>query len=198
MRIFTFGCFSWKITFSLLIAFLVSKIAKRSEMSQIFLSCEANLHEKASSSFCLHRQSVKTWVGKSFSWQVGERKDRKTPLGRGYNLAITRVKSEKRDTWALTYPETNFLWWGFVIWLFLAKKKRKKEKKALFRFMHQTGFEPTTSKKWQNRMSKLPPLSFPRQGTCPSFSSLGGNRGKYIFKVQLIFIAKNFLIWEGP
>ena len=29
-------------------------------MSQIFLSCEANLHEKASSSFCLHRQSVKT------------------------------------------------------------------------------------------------------------------------------------------
>ena len=109
MRKFTFGCFSWKITFSLLIAFLVSKIAKRSEMSQIFLSCEANLHEKASSSFCLHRQSVKTWVGKSFSWQVGERKDRKTPLGRGYNLAITRVKSEKRDTWALTYPETNFV-----------------------------------------------------------------------------------------
>jgi hypothetical protein len=83
---------------------------------------------------------------------------------------------------------------GFCYLAFPCEEKRKKEKKALFRFMHQTGFEPTTSKKWQNRTSKLPPLSFPRQGTCPSFSSLGGNRGKYIFKVLLIFIAKNFLI----
>jgi len=172
MRKFTFGCFSWKITFSLLIAFLVSKIAKRSEMSQIFLSCEANLHEKASSSFCLHRQSVKTWVGKSFSWQVGEKKERKPPLGGGYNLASTRVKSEKRDTWALTHPKRNYWRWGFLIWLFLAKKKRKKGKKALFRFMHQTGFEPTTIKKMAKPDVKVASALVPTAGDLSQFQQL--------------------------
>ena len=105
MRKFTFDCFSWKFAFSLLKAFSVSKIAKRSEMSRIFLSGEANLPKKASSSFCLHRQSGKTWADKSFSWHVGEKKERKTRLGGGYNLAIAREKKEKRNTWALTHPE---------------------------------------------------------------------------------------------
>ena len=110
MRKFTFDCFSWKFAFSLLKAFSVSKIAKRSEMSRIFLSGEANLPKKASSSFCLHRQSGKTWADKSFSWHVGEKKERKTRLGGGYNLAIAREKKEKRNTWALTHPERNY-WW---------------------------------------------------------------------------------------
>ena len=146
MRKFTFDCFSWKFAFSLLKAFSVSKIAKRSEMSRIFLSGEANLPKKASSSFCSHRQSGKTWADKSFSWHVGEKKECKTRLGGGYNLAITRVKTEKRDTWALTYPETNFLWWGLLSGFSLRRKKEKKKKKHFFVSCTRPGLNPRHQK----------------------------------------------------
>ena len=62
--------------------------------------------------------------------------------------------------------------------------------------MPQAGFEPTTTQKMAKPDVKAASALVPTSGTCPSFSSLGGNRGKYIFKVQLIFIAKNFLIEE--
>ena len=63
--------------------------------------------------------------------------------------------------------------------------------------MHQTGFEPTTIQKMAKPGVKGASALVPTSGTCPSFSSLGGTRGKYIFKVKLIFIAKDFLILEG-
>jgi len=42
---------------------------------------------------------------------------------------------------------------GFCYLVFPCEEKKKKEKeKKLFRFMHQTGFEPTTKKNMANRM----------------------------------------------
>ena len=53
---------------------------------------------------------------------------------------------------ALEHPWGNYGRLCVVIWPFLAKKKKKKEKIALFRFMAPPGFEPTTTKKWQKRL----------------------------------------------
>jgi hypothetical protein len=47
----------------------------------------------------------------------------------------------------------------------LRRKEKEKEKTALFfLFCASPGSNPRPSKKWQNRMSKLPPPSFPRLG----------------------------------
>ena len=71
-----------------------------------------------------------------------------------------------------------------VLWPLFAKKDKKKEKRALFHFLHHLGFEPKTAKKWQNRMSNFASTLVPSSGTCPGFTGLGGNRGKYIYELH--------------
>ena len=63
--------------------------------------------------------------------------------------------------------------------------------------MPQAGLEPKTIEKMAKPDVKVASALVPSSGTSPGFTGLGGNRGKYIFKVQLIFIAKHFLISEG-
>ena len=63
--------------------------------------------------------------------------------------------------------------------------------------MPQAGLEPKTIEKMAKPDVKVASALVPTSRTCPGFSSLGGTRGKYIFKVKLIFIAKDFLILEG-
>ena len=173
------------------------KIAKRSEMSRIFLSGESNLHKKTSISFCFHRQRGKTWAVKSFLWQLDEKKERKTPWGAGIILRPRGGKKKKEiPEPSHTLKGTNYsgvLLSGFS----LRRNKRKKKKEHFFVSCSRPGLNPRPSKKWQNRLSFFASTLVPSSGTSPGFTGLGGNRVKYIFKVELIFIAKNFLIWEG-
>ena len=167
-------------------------------MNRIFSWCEDKLHKKAPISFCLLHHGGKTWAEKVFSEQVGEKNVLKSPLGRGYNLTIEREPREKRDIRALEHPWANSWRFCMAIWLlFCGQIKEKKKKTALFHFCYTRGLNPRPLKKWQNRMSFFASTLVPSSGTSPGFTGLGGNRGKYIFKVQLIFIAKHFLISEG-
>ena len=79
---------------------------------------------------------------------------------------------------------------------YLRRNKRKSKKNSTFSFLLQPGFEPTTFKKWQKRLFRDTPSLVPRSGASPGLRRLSRGRGKCIFKVQLIFIAKNFLIKE--
>ena len=86
---------------------------------------------------------------------------------------------------------------GFFNLAFPCEEKKEKRKKHTFSFHAQAGFEPTTIQKMAKPDVKAASALVPTFGVCHSFSSLGGNRGKYIFKIQLIYIAKIFLIQEG-
>jgi len=87
----------------------------------------------------------------------------------------------------------GFLWPSNI---YLQRNKRKKKKTALFHFCSSRGSNPRPTKKWQKRLFRDPPSLVPRSGASPGLRRLSRGRGKYIFKVQLIFIAKNFLIKE--
>jgi hypothetical protein len=47
-------------------------------------------------------------------------------------------------------------------------------------------------------MSNFASTLVPSSGTGPGLTGLGGNRGKYIYELHLIFIANNFLIYGMP
>jgi len=86
----------------------------------------------------------------------------------------------------------GFLWPSDI---YLQRNKRKKKKTALFHFFCSSrGSNPRPTKKWQKRLFRDPPSLVPRSGASPGLRRLSRGRGKYIFKVQLIFIAENFLI----
>jgi hypothetical protein len=89
----------------------------------------------------------------------------------------------------------GFLWPSDI---YLQRNKRKKKKTALFHFCSSRGSNPRPTKKWQKRLFRDPPSLVPRSGASPGLRRLSRGRGKYIFKVQLIFIAENFLISDPP
>jgi hypothetical protein len=78
------------------------------------------------------------------------------------------------------------------------KKNKKIKKQYFFIFLLQPGIEPTTNKKMEKAaVSRCAFPRPPRSGASPGLRRLSRGRGKiYIFKVQSIFIAKNFLIKE--
>ena len=80
--------------------------------------------------------------------------------------------------------------------------RRKKEKKnSTFSLFAPPGVWTQNHqkiKKWQNRMSNFASNLVPSSETCPGFTGLGGNRGKCIYELQWIFIAKIFLIYGMP
>jgi hypothetical protein len=71
---------------------------------------------------------------------------------------------------------------GFCYLALIREEKNENLKNSTFSLLRQTGFEPTTNKKWQNRMSNFASALVPSSGTCPGFIGLGGNRGKYIYE----------------
>jgi hypothetical protein len=79
---------------------------------------------------------------------------------------------------------------------YLRRYKRKKKKQHFFIFSSIRESNPRPTKKWQKRLVRVTPSLVPRPGEGPGLRRLSRGRGKYIFKVQLIFIAKNFLIKE--
>jgi hypothetical protein len=81
---------------------------------------------------------------------------------------------------------------GFCYLAFICEEIKENLKKQHFFILLQLGFEPTTFKKWQKRLFRDTPSLVPRSGASPGLRRLSRGRGKYIFKVQLIFIAKNF------
>ena len=66
----------------------------------------------------------------------------------------------------------------------LRRKKEKSKKEHFFTFCSTRGLNPRPSKKWQNRMSIFASTLVPSTGTCPGFTGLGGNRGKYIYELH--------------
>ena len=86
---------------------------------------------------------------------------------------------------------------GFCYMAFPCEENKKKKKNSTFLILRQPGFEPTTIEKMAKPDVKVASALVPTSRTCPGFSSLGGTRGKYIFEVKLIFIAKDFLMLEG-
>ena len=134
MRKFTFRVFSQKFQLFSSQRVFVSKCAKMSEMSWIFLWNEAKLHEKAPFGFGLHLLSGKTWAGMSFSRRVGEKYMRKSLWGE----AIIWRSRGKPDLKKIPEPlntlgrinDGRILLSGFS----LRRKLKEKEKQHFFDF----------------------------------------------------------------
>ena len=109
-----------------------------------------------------------------------KKEKKKIPSGGAYNLTNASETREKNDTRALDYPWGNYGRLCVVIWLFLVKNKKKKEKNSTFSFHGPArGLNPRPPKNGKNdRFMHVPssPARRPVQKSAALESRDGENR----------------------
>ena len=129
---------------------------------------------------------------------MGEKSIRKSLWGAGIIWRSRRKQEKKKIPEPLNTLGRKVYSGVLLSGIYLRRNQRKSKKKSTFSFLLQPGLNPRPSKKWQKRLFRDAPSLVPRSGASPGLRRLSRGRGKYSFKVQLIFIAENFLISDPP